>query len=312
MTYDEMIARGLFGTGKHSEMRQRMAEYMVDGKRLGAISWPSETGSLHSRRLSKDAGEILGSASILSLLGFDGVVITSEDSTGRKLERPDLDVKFKDGTEIGVEQADVSPPDEYKHDAESDQLRTYILTLMQNDASFLTSFGLNNVTVFLSSHLVGRLQIQSKNERVAIQAELEQFLRTEEHAAGGTAIAFSAAYPTLYERGATWHSSAFPEPTFELGHVGGDGLSVPTTQDVARVLAKHGQSAAKPDYRKLPAWITMLMTSRWEFFRDTLDAVAKNPPLIAPFERGYLQDDTGRVLEIRSDGTAAFVGMFLR
>lgn len=54
----------------------------------------------------------------------------------------------------------------------------------------------------------------------------------------------------------------------------------------------------------------LFMTGRWEFFRDTLDEVRKKPPAIAPFERAYLQDDTGRVLELRSAVTAGFVGVF--
>ncbi len=264
------------------------------------------------RRPSKEAGEILGTASILSLLGEKNVTITSLDSNGLKLERPDLDVKFDDGTEIGIEQADVAPPDEAKHDAETGRLEAYFWDLLETDDSFPELFGSNNVAIFLSSHAVGKLHIQSKNEGQAIQAELESFFRSGAHSAGGSATAFSSTYPTLHGRGATWHSNPFPVARFTLGHTGGNGISLPASADVTRVLEKHRKSANKPGYRTGRTWITLLMTGRWEFFRDTLDDVRNSPPPIEPFECAYLQNDTGRVLELRSGGRADFVGMFAK
>lgn len=162
MTYDEMIARGIYGTGKRLQMRQRVADYRVDGNRLGSIDWQTKSSVSRDRRLPKEAREILGTASILSLLAFQNVRIISLDHTGRKLERPDLDVKFSDGTEIAVEQADVAPPAEAKHDAETGGLEAYFWSLLDNDKSFLGSFGNNNVIVFLSSHLVGKLHVQGQ------------------------------------------------------------------------------------------------------------------------------------------------------
>jgi hypothetical protein len=94
-----------------------MADYEVDCRRLGAIDWIARSGSPNDTQLPGDSGEILAAALIFGLLGLDGIRITSIDATGKKLEKPDLDVTFADGTTVGVEAADVIATSQRRHDA---------------------------------------------------------------------------------------------------------------------------------------------------------------------------------------------------
>jgi hypothetical protein len=289
-------------------MYKRIAEYSVDGTRLGGIDWPTRTGSDNDRRLEPPANEILGAAMIFGLLGLDHVAISSLNSTGAKLEKPDLDVAFSDGSTVGFEAADVVASRQGQHQSETAALRTFILDLRANDPTFDSAFGSHYISVFLSgpftkSHQIGR------TERLAIQAEIEAFIRSREHVNGRTGSNFAATYPTLNTRGATWHSSALPVPGFEIGHGAGNGVGDPAAADILRVLGGHCRSAAA-NYRNLPLWIGLIVTDRWDFFRDTLNDVAAAPPQIAPFARCYLADDSGRLLVLRPPSAPTFVGIF--
>jgi len=254
--------------------------------------------------LGQWAGEVLGVALILGLLGHEEARLATLDGSGKKLERPDFDVTLADSDRVGVEQADVTGTAQRKHEAEVAALSAAIRDLLDGDPTFASAFGNRHITVFLSSHVVGRHRIDSKAERQAIQAEIERFVRSGEHVEGTVAKAFSSAYPILQSRGATWHSSSLVVPLFDICHGASNAAGSPALDDIIRVLDDHRKAAA--GYRALPLWIALLLTDRWEFLRGTLDAVATLNPPIGPFERCYLADDAGRVLELRSNVPPVF------
>jgi hypothetical protein len=175
---------------------------------------------------------------IFGLLGLEHVVISSLDSTGAKLEKPDLDVTFSDGSTVGFEAADVVASRQGQHQSETAALRTFILDLRASDPTFDSAFGSHYISVFLSGPFTKNHQI-GRTERLAIQAEIEAFIRSGEHVNGRTGSNFTATYPTLNTRGATWHSSAFPVPGFEIGHGAGNGVGDPAVADILRVLGGH-------------------------------------------------------------------------
>ncbi len=304
-----MITSGAWG-GRNLELRSRMAAYHVDGVRLGSIEWPTRSGSLDDTMLDKWSDEILGVALILGLISHEDVVITSQDAAGKKLEQPDLDVTIPGHPIVGVEQADVTGTMQRMHEAETSALSGAIRHLLDNDPAFARAFGNRHVTIFLSSHVIGKFRIEGKRDRLAIQAEVERFIRSGDHMRGATgANSFSAAYRNLHGRGATWHCAALSVPVFDIGHGANNASSYPAVDDVICVLDDHRKAAAK--YRALPLWIVLLQTDRWDFLRNTLDAVASLNPPIDPFDRCYFADDTGRLLELRRGNTPSFTGMFV-
>lgn len=303
MKYDDMIASGAWG-GSNLEIRSRMAAYGVDGKRLGAIDWPTRAGVLTDLLLDKWSNEVLGVALILGRLRYENVQLISFDPAGHKLEKPDFDVVLPTGVRIGVEQADVEATADRKHEVETEILAGAITTLINTDASFAAAFGNHHVIVFPSNHVVGKFSFESKKDRIRVQAEIEQFIRSGAHAAGGSAESFSSSYPLLQSRGATWHCSKVPVPIFDIGR-GSNNAGYPILADVIRVLDRHRSAAV--NYRKLPLWLTLLVTNRWEFSRRTLNAVADANLSIEPFERCYLMDDTARVLELQMGAAPVFV-----
>jgi hypothetical protein len=152
--------------------------------------------------------------------------------------------------------------------------------------------------------VVGKYQIEGKKERKAIQAEIEQFLRAGAHTTSTSGV-FHAAYPQLQSRGATWSSKPFRIPYFNVSE-GASGISGSSQiAEVRRVLDQH-RCAAK-QYRPLPLWITLLLTDRWEHLRDTISGLSTTVIPLAPFDRCYVADDTGRVLEFRQNRPPAAI-----
>lgn len=234
---------------------------------------------------------------------MENVDIASLDQIRSDLECLDLDVTSCDGNWVGFEAADVVATRQGRHESETAALRNAILDLRADDTSFASAFGSRRVVVLLSFPFTENHQI-GKQERRAIQSEIEAFIRAGEHATGKSGQGFSSAYPTLHDRGATWHSSPFPVPGFDVGHATASAVGDPAVAEILRVLDDHRTAAAR--YRSLPLWLGLLMTDRWEFFRQTVDAVATAPPSIALFQRCYLADDSGRMLELR-DGFCPYV-----
>lgn len=294
MTYDERIASGVW-EGSHLRLRSRMADYLVDGTRLGSICWPSRSGSPNDPHLDVASGELLSAALILGLLGHERVAIVSKDSNGQKLERPDLNVSFADGKSIGVEIADVIATPQAKHDAESDAVVTYIRDLLDNDPAFSAAFGNRRITVAITSPLSERQLIEGKSEGSQVRNEIEAFFRTGKHLnAKKRWEAFGSDGATLTSRGATWYANESDVPYFDMAHGRMNASELSGLVDVIRVLERHRNAAA--GYRSGSTWLLLLLTDTWEFLRDTLREVEAAKLEIAPFERCYVADTSGSVL----------------
>jgi hypothetical protein len=299
VTHDEIIANG-YWSGDILELRKRTAEYTVNGKRLGSIDWRTKSGHSGDTMLEKSDSEVLTAAFVLARLNHERVAITSVDSDGAQLERPDLDARFEDGTEVGIEVADVGQTDEMKHEAAVNFIEYSISNLLETDATFAQAFG----PWFLSVNLnpIGtwkKVPISSKKEARQILGDVEAFIRAGEHRkpVTRTLTAFPDAYSTLRARGAEYTASPFASGAyFDLGDGSGAMASSDEYDEVLRVLDKHRSSAA--DYRPKRLWMIMYLTSSYEVFRRTVEAAdAKRPP-IAPFERCYISDGVGRLLEL--------------
>ena len=280
---------------------RRVAQYTVDSTRAGTIEWPAD-------RLDQAVNEIQGVILIFGLLEYERVQITSLDQAGKKLEHPDLDVSLSDGTRMGIEQAEVTNMGQGKHEAEADKIAVTVRRLVNDDPSFAQAFGSRRVLVFLGSHAVGKHTIQSRQQRLQITSELERFIRAGEHTTGKGQGTFPSRYPCLSSRGATWSASQSLSPAIDFGHSTTNPSTMSMVPDVIRVLNKH-RDAAK-NYRNLPLWLMMNLTDRWNFTRKTLTALRSESLDIEPFERCYIADDEGRLLELRQGGSIAFAGMF--
>lgn len=307
MRYDDLLASETSPSPpapppRARDLYKRIAQYTVDGTRAGTLDWPPD-------RLDQTLNEIQGVMLIFGLLEYERLQITSVDQAGRKLEHPDLDVTLIDGTLLGVEQAEVTNMSQGKHEAETDKIAVSVRRLVSDDPSFAEAFGNHRVLVFLGSQAVGKHMIQSRNERLQITAEIERFIRAGEHATGKGQGSFLSRYPCLASRGATWGSSQSLSPAIDFGHSTTNPTLTSMVPDVVRVLNKHRDAAT--NYRKLPLWLMMNLTDRWNFSRKTLEQLLSEHLNIEPFERCYIADDMGRLLEVLRDGSIAFTGMFV-
>lgn len=305
MTYDEMIAAGCW-EGPILDLRRRMSNYLVDGKRFGGLDLTTKSGSANDTSLEKRMSEINIASMVLSQAGFDGVKITSVDALGKPLERSDLDAEFQDGAVVGLEIAEVVETDVAKHNASHNAIEQRIADRLDADPAFGTAFG--NMYLSITLNPPGppsRAGVLAKKLATAILDEIEDFVQRGLHA---TTVAlhfheFPEEYAILRARGALFSAEPSDAPHFSLS----DGATTIGRQDrkseVLRVLDKHRVQAV--GYRQPTNWMLMLLSDAFEFFYDTVGAVALLKPPIAPFERAYLADPVLRLLRLdhNIDGT---------
>lgn len=293
MTHDEMIAGGLWGVGEHRLMRERMAEFLVDGRRLGERPWQSLSGRLEDYELVKSDREILTAAFALGRLGHERVEIRSVDELGHPLDRPDLDAVV-DGCSVGIEVADVRAL--AGHEGLKRLMRIGIAQMLDDD-SFREAFGANALCVNLNPLAsFSHTPLKDRAEARRLLAELIAFIEAGDHlpAFDGNLRSFPERYTALVARGCEFHCDSLESgPYFDLGD--GPRMGLPYEPDCGRLLAvlnKHRRQAAK--YRAVPElWIVLYLTDSDERYRRTLDAIASAAPSITPFTRCIVTDAVG-------------------
>jgi hypothetical protein len=297
MTHDELIAAGIW-SGKILEVRQRMAEYTVDGVRFGTMELETKSGSPNDVHLEKRISEITTAAMVFSYLGYEGIQLISVSRDGKPLERPDLDARLPDGTYIGVEVADVSESSQRKHESGRNLIEVAVGDLLDTDASFRTAMAECYFALTLNGIGPNRpAQIGSKKEAKAIADEIVAFVRSGAHLArpDDYFATFPAKYETLHARGAQYHAERMAGgPNFTVSEGASAIGPMHRRDEVIRVLDGHRASAA--GYRSLPTWIFLFLTDTMEYFYNTIAAVEASKPRIAPFVRGYLVDAASRTL----------------
>jgi hypothetical protein len=300
VTYDDLIDAENW-SGENLEMRKRMAEYLVDGSRFGAMALKTRSGSPNDVHLDKRTKELLTACMVFSYLKMKNIQLCSLDPHGRSLERPDLDAILDDGSLIGIEVADVSETRLRKHEAARSLIETSIMDKIDSDATFKEAIGKVYLSITLNgAEPCGQREIESKKEAKAIVSELIAFLQSGDHLKPQDEyyVTISGSYPKLLARGVQIHVEVWDyEPHFTVS----DGASTIDTADrreeVIRVLNDHRNSAVA-GYRALPTWIILLLTDTNEFFYNTIGSVLRDRPAIAPFVRGYLMDAFARVLRL--------------
>ncbi|GEM_PF-3147493 len=299
MTIDDFLARGIYGAGNDERIYRRIAEFTVDGERLGAIPFDSVSGSRNDPRLSDRRAEIQSAAYTLARLGYQRVPLISRSAEGAKLESPDLDAFLPEHT--GLEVAEGIGQIIKAREMEISNLEVALLDRRDADPSFSAALGAVSLWVDLASDLTApRI---TKSERKSIDAELQRFIRSRAHFQiadddDPDFAAFPPAYPLLHKRGAHFgcRPSAFP-------HIGiRGGAEAVDTSDTAgtaiAILNKHRNAARK--YRPVPTWMIMFLSEWVEFARDTVPAIAQLNPPIDPFVRCYVSDIVGRTVLLQS------------
>ena len=183
MTHDELIAAGIW-SGKILEVRQRMADYTVDGVRFGTIELETKAalpttciwrrGYLKSRRPPWP----------FRTSRYEGVELISVGPDAKPLERPDLDAHLPNGAYIGVEVADVSETSQRKHESGRSLIEVAVSDLLDTDASFRRAMAECYFALTLNGIGPNRpVQIGSKKEAKAIADEIVAFVRSGAHLA---------------------------------------------------------------------------------------------------------------------------------
>lgn len=299
MKYDEIISNGRL-SGEHLALWRTIADYSLNGSRLGSVELQTKSGTDNDVFLAKGIAEIHLASLVLARAGFGKLALTSVDSAGRKLERPDFNVRLPDGTEIGLEVTRVTATAHAKHEAAMVGIERALRDLLDTDQRFAETFGNYYLDVTLSNiDTRARAQIASKGEAAAIQREITAFVLAGEHRTSSRSdlLEFSSAYPTLSSRGALYFAERSDDgPHFTLSDGAGPIDPMCRPEDVLRILDRHRRAAT--GYRTVSTWIVLLLTDHFEFFRNTIAKIAQLNPPVDPFAKAYFADTAGRLLEL--------------
>ncbi|MDE2481135.1 MAG: hypothetical protein KGN02_02965 [bacterium] len=298
-TLDEIIAAG-WSTGQSLEQKQRVADYVVDGARFGVRDLKQKSKSPNDVEIDQATSEIWTACTLFACLQIPIREIRSLDESGQRLERPDLDVILDDGSCVGVEIADASEEALRKHDAGKHLIERTILDMIDEDSDFSTAMGRVYFNLSLGGAFVGSGgELTSKRDANSIIEEIAAFILSGAHRqqVEDYFSTFPSKFKALHARGALYHASFWEHaPHFSVS----DGAITIGREDrsyeVLRVLDRHRKAAER--YRPIPLWIILSLTDPLEYFHNTVDAVAKAPPVIAPFVRGFLIDQLARVLQL--------------
>lgn len=299
---DEIIAEGTIWRGQALELRQRMANFTVDGDRYGTLLAQTRSGSVHDRRLSKKWTEIATAAFVLGRLGYEGVQFFTKSRDGADLERPDLDARFATGEIIGIEAAEVGTTSRMKHDSHIAVLEHTVRDLIEADAMFAEAFGPYYVTVSVSN-VLGDRDVASKKQAQAMLDEVIAFIRSgghrKEDASDPDHAWFGDAFPTLRKRGATYYvSEADYGPYFGVMD-GGTVNPNPETDEIQRVLDSHRRQAR--GYRMARTWMLMYLPDSNEIYRRTVPAFSETNRISPPSGNATSPTPAGNLATITAE-----------
>ncbi len=300
MRCDELITAGSWGPDL--AIRRRMADYVVDGVRLGAIELKTTTGSANDVFLEKQSREIFTASLVLAKLGYQNVQLTSRDATGKRLERPDLDARLAGNVEIGLEVAIVEATLNAKRKTALYGIEKDIRDLLDADPTFAEAFGNYRLTVFVNG--VGpypRAHVGSKKEAIAIKGDIVAFIRAREHQAptSGFFSDFPPKYTTLVSRGAQYHAEIWGEGPQVTICNGAGTIERTQLKDAIRILNRHRESALT--YRPIATWLILFLPDPWD--RNIASGIARLNPPIDPFLKAYVADVALRIIELPTQVT---------
>lgn len=301
-TLNQMLERGNFGNGRLAKIVRRMTAYTLDGRPYGDAPFESLSGSLNDFAPSQKRGEAATVAHVLSRLGIERADLRTIDSSGKELQKPDLDVVLDEGR-VGVEVADAVQTPLARKAAAVSMVQREVLDALGADKNLKAALGKSYLIVSLQSPLTvpANSDLGTKHVRPIVD-ELKRFLLAGEHRTTLDRIMpFDGKYPALCKRAATFRSSLLKDTGTIAVSAGVHFISQGAdTMELIDTLNKHCKKAAK--YRPGPNWIVLYLSDGDEIVRGTIEAIGQNPPPFDPFTRCFISDSAGGCAELTAAG----------
>lgn len=261
---------------------QAVADFSIDGRRLGAEPYRLASRSRHETRLEQKQSETFLLAHALAYLGYRNVALAARES-------PDFRATFADRSAVGIEVAELVEPSSARWRNAIENVRIGVRDAVDAEPA---------LQVALAGHYVSLnlWHCPSRTAEGRLLREIPALLRSDAlHAARQGNRIVDPRFPTLAEHWAHLYVSPF------------DGAYVDVTasahsfdsRSLARVALKvleRKQKKARHYDTTAPLWLVLSVTDQRGVFGDSLDLLERLEVPIASYERVVVYNEGRAVI----------------
>jgi len=287
LTIDRLMTEGWF---TRSAQWAAVAEFRIDGRRLGAEPYQLASRSRHETRLEQKQSETFLTAHALAHLGYRDVVLEAR-------EAPDFRATLPPSTKsIGIEHAELVEPESARWRNAIENVRIAVRDEVDADAGLHAAIRGRYV-----SFSFWRCPDRSAERRVV--REITELLRNDaidkEH--HGKRILDGARFPTLVAYWAHLRVTKFAGASVDVT-AGAHSFDPRSIADVARKVLERKRKTARKYDTTAPLWLILSVTDQRGVFSDSLEFLDRLQNIeIEPYERVVVYDE-GRAVVWDRDG----------
>ena len=262
-----------------------VADFRIDGRRLGAEPYRVASRSRHETRLEQKQSETFLTAHALAHLGYRDVVLVAR-------EAPDFCAILPPSTEsIGIEHAELVAPDSARWRNAIENIRIAVRDKVDADAGLQAAIRGRYIS-FSFWYCPNR----SAERRVV--CEITELLRNDandrEH--HGERIFDGARFPTLFEHGAHLHVTKFAGASVDVS-AGAHSFDPRSISDVALKVLERKRKTARKYGMIAPLWLILSVTDQRGVFGDSLEFLDRLRHIeIEPYERVVVYHESRAVI----------------
>jgi hypothetical protein len=282
-TIDRLVAERWFANPGHW---RAVADFTVDGRRLGAEPYRLASRSPHETRLEQKQSETLLVADALAHLGYHGVALQARES-------PDFRATFRLGAggrlgTVGIELAQLVEPESARWHNAIENLRIAVRDAVDADPALQTALSGRYVSLNF-------WHCPKRSAERRLLREILELLRSDMLAAerGGNRIV-DGRFPTLVQHWAHVHVNASEHAYVDVT-ASAHTFDPRSLAQVARKVLERKQKKALGYDRSAPLWLVLSVTDQRGIFGESLDLLERFNLTIDPFERVVVCNE-GRVV----------------
>jgi hypothetical protein len=278
ISIDRLIAEGWFSTPEW----RALADFTIDGRRLGAEPYQRISRSFHETRLERKQGEAFLLSCVLAHLGHRDVALRARES-------PDFTATFGSAISIGIEVAEVVEPKSARWRNAIENVRIGVRDAVDANP---------NLQIALANRYVS-LDLWRCPERTAefrLIREIPQLLLSDLLSGGSLGSRITdKRFPTLVEHWAHLYVNAFDGGYIDVT-AAANSFDPRGLAEVALKVLKRKQKKAHAYDTTFPLWLILCVTDQRGVFSESLDLLERFEVDITPYERVIIFDNGRAVI----------------
>ncbi len=286
LTLDRLLAKGWLKGSAWAAV----ADFYIDGSRLGAEPYRLASASRHETRFEQKQSETFLAAHALAQLGYRSVALQSRES-------PDFCATFvpveSPRVAFGIEVAEIVDAESARWRNAIENVRVGVRDALDADSSLKAAVGDRCVNVTL-------WRCPSRSAERHLQREITELLRSAAIADQQGRRVVDMRFPALVEHWAHLYVSASRVGRVDVTAAAHAFDSRSLVHVALKVLERKRKKARAYD-TSAPLWLVLSMTDRRGVFDESLEVLERLSVSIEPYER-FIVCNEGRAIALNADG----------